>query len=260
MPANPEPCNLTTKEMVNLYNQGLGTYKIAALANRNQSTIVRRLNDVGIKMRPAHSPRLYDLDHSFFDEIDTPEKAYILGFFMADGCVIQWGPRKRLQFHLQSRDVDLLRKMAAAMKMTNPIHYREKYVELVWNSPQQFDALARFGIVPNKTFTGLEYPHSLQDSLHRHFIRGLIDGDGWVCRDKFGLCGSSLVLLTTVRQVILDHVPLVRPLGRICLTKKDPNFYRWLGYPPQATVLHWLYDGASIALERKLSVVKEHWS
>lgn len=260
MPANPKPCALTTEEMINLYNQGLGTYEIAVLANRNQSTIIRRLQTTDVKIRPAHAPRFYELDHAFFDVIDTEDKAYILGFFMADGCVVHHGPRRRLQFHLQLGDASHLEKMAMAMKMMNPVRCRRDYAELCWNSPQQVDALAHFGIIPRKSLSGLRYPHSLRTSLHRHFIRGLVDGDGSVHQDKFGLCGSSLELLTDVRTTILAHVPMAKPFARALQIKDNPPFYRWYGYHKHSVALHWLYDGANIALERKLSVVKEHWS
>jgi hypothetical protein len=260
VPANPKPCRLTTEQMIHLYSLGLGTHAIADLADRNQSTVLRRLQGAGVQMRPAHAPRLYQLDHAFFDVIDTEAKAYILGFFMADGCVIQHGVRKRLQFHLQLQDAPHLKKMARAMSMTHRIHVRPAYAELAWNSPGQFDALARFGIVPNKSLSGLRYPRTLREDLHRHFIRGLIDGDGSVYQDKFGLCGSSLELLADARDVLQGSVPRLKRLGQVCQPKDDPPFYRWHGYRWHAPALRWLYDGATIALERKLSVVKEHWS
>ena len=43
---------------------------------------------------------MYSCDYHYFDEIDTPDKAYWLGFLMADGCVMH---QRRLR-HLKTMD------------------------------------------------------------------------------------------------------------------------------------------------------------
>jgi len=245
--------------MVSLYHDGLSTEAIGVLADRDQSVVFRQLKKVGVEMRPAHGPAIYSVNHTFFDEIDTPEKAYVLGFFITDGCVVDHAGKQRLQFHLKLSDAAHLELIAAAMCLTAPVRLRPKYAELVWYSRPQVEALARLGVMPRKSFT-VGYP-ALRPDLHRDFIRGLFDGDGCIRPERFWLCGSSLHLLSTARQIVLDSVPLERTLPPIGSQERlHQPIYRWSGCKIQAPVLRWLYKDAYIALERKLSVVKEHWS
>ena len=54
-------------------------------------------------------------NRDFFAEIDTPEKAYVLGFTVADGCIHKNG--KGVTFVVKESDADILRAIAAEAEL-----------------------------------------------------------------------------------------------------------------------------------------------
>ena len=66
----------------------------------------------------------YSVNESFFDIIDTEEKAYWLGFIMADGCICtsnSSSPNNRLSIILNQKDKDHLIKFKKAIDSKAPV-------------------------------------------------------------------------------------------------------------------------------------------
>lgn len=134
--------------------------------------------------------RKHDYDRSFFDKIDTEEKAYVLGFIYADGCNVKHPTTGELSITQMERDVDILYKIKKAMKSTYPIseqknqhgNEEKRFVFYVYGQKieEQLNAL---GVVHNKSLV-LTFPTFISDELMPHFIRGYFDGDGSVWNGK----------------------------------------------------------------------------
>lgn len=59
----------------------------------------------------------YSLNENFFQEINTEEKAYWLGFLMADGCILDQPQRsKRLTVALKEKDINILHKLNKSLE------------------------------------------------------------------------------------------------------------------------------------------------
>ena len=84
--------------------------------HKAEKTISRILKDNNIMIRPAYKTT-YDLYENFFDEINTQEKAYIVGFILADGCVY----KNTLSISLKYDDIDILEKINNACGSNRPI-------------------------------------------------------------------------------------------------------------------------------------------
>lgn len=126
--------------------------------------------------------RKYQYNDNFFEVIDTEDKAYWLGFIMADGYTLHTKKQKRLRIALGEKDKDHLNKFLFAIDSDIPINYdgNNPYVDV--NSTKMCDDLSKYGIVPNKS--AKETLPDLPEHLVHHFIRGLFDGDGsWVTRN-----------------------------------------------------------------------------
>lgn len=134
------------------------------------------------------TPRRYYADFSYFNSINTPNKAYILGFLYADGCIYKRDNHEGLwQITVEIQDIDILEKIKQEIKATNPIHVKEKTATLSVVSQQMFDDLVQLGIVPRKTYAGnLETVlNKLPKNLIKDFIHGFFDGDGSITvKDK----------------------------------------------------------------------------
>jgi len=145
------------------------------------------------KLNPSSSEghRIYKADYKYFNNINTEEKAYWLGFLYADGCIADSDGTKRLQTSLKSEDYEHLHKLKKSLKSTHPIHFRiiksgkmqgKKYCSLFIRTNELCNALIKLGCTPRKSLT-LEFPE-LPKNLIPHFIRGYFDGDGSVFISK----------------------------------------------------------------------------
>jgi hypothetical protein len=143
-------------EICRRYLEGEGSYALAKEFGVHGSRVGQMLNQRGIKRRSASETlRIHECDHSFFDVIDTEEKAYWLGMMAADGNVVTGKPIIKLAF--ASKDRDHLLKFRTALQSTHAItDYVTKSghpgAKFSIASPQLVDGLAKHGIVPRKTF------------------------------------------------------------------------------------------------------------
>jgi hypothetical protein len=155
----------------------------------NGNTIRRHLNNNSIKTR-LHADkytRKYDLNESFFETIDTEEKAYWLGFLMADGSVHAGQNQDgtghwNVKISLATADKERIEKFKITIGADNPIvdgsyfdertqkiYYRSS---IVTHSKKMVLDLIDKGCVPNKEQI-LQWPsdNSVSENLKHHFLR-----------------------------------------------------------------------------------------
>lgn len=138
--------------------------------------------------------RIYKVDENYFNSIDNEEKAYVLGFFYADGCnsINENNYAHEISFTQLEQDIDILEKIKKSMKSEHPFYKiiqksngKVKY-KLAITSRKLSDSLCKLGGINNKSLT-LQFPNEsifIDKSLIRHFIRGYFDGDGCVWNGK----------------------------------------------------------------------------
>lgn len=131
----------------------------------------------------------YFVDEKYFQNIDSEEKAYWLGFLFADGYVRMKNSRSgELKLKLSSKDkhhIELFNKcLSSNYKIKDSISKVEKNNKVsisnvaslsIYNTNMVGD-LIKLGCTNNKTFS-IRFP-KIDKSLNRHFIRGYFDGDG----------------------------------------------------------------------------------
>ena len=100
------------EDIIDLYvNKNMKVQYIANLYKCTTTSIYRILKEEKVKMKTiSESKKKYKLNEHCFDEIDTEEKAYWLGFIAADGCVYKNSNAWRLQINLKSSDKHHLEK------------------------------------------------------------------------------------------------------------------------------------------------------
>jgi hypothetical protein len=126
-----------------------------------------------------------NVDVTFFNQIDTIEKAYILGFTYADGCIYNKG---RFGYCIAEQDIEILSFIKAQLKSTANIltthntkgaKNRQPQALLRISSTKIVETLMlSFGVQKNKTLNeGLVFPQ-FEEKLLISFLKGLSDGDG----------------------------------------------------------------------------------
>jgi hypothetical protein len=232
--------------------------QIARLYGCSAPTVAKWHDFYGI----PRSPRLggthkWRTDRDFFAEIDTPAKAYILGFLIADGHVV---PGRKIQVSVKESDADLLRAISAEVGCDAPLattisHYNgSRMARLTLYGRKLTDDLGKLGLDHDKSRTAT-YPQ-VPSELERHLVRGLWDGDGYIGARQIELIGTP-ALLEGVSGAIQRHTGC---LLRRRLTGRDRKYHALLGSKRDAPVLHWMYSGATIALERKMKAASgSYW-
>lgn len=120
--------------------------------------------------------RLYEVNRNFF-KVWSSKMAYILGFTCADGNV----HGRTLAWDLSDKhisNIELLKSFNIAMESNYPLKKRDKSYRLRVSNQMILKDIGKLGIVPNKKKI-LTFPDVPKNYL-RHFIRGFLDGDGWI--------------------------------------------------------------------------------
>lgn len=183
------------KEIIRLYTEeNIALYKLEKKFHTSSATLKRIFEMNNIKLKSfRESKRLYPFNESYFETIDSKDKAYFLGFLFADGCV-SLGANGQYLFKLSLKDkypILLFRKYLNSKKpICETRQSKNSYssggtimYSLEYSSPKTFQDLCNLGCSPNKTFN-LKFPN-IPKELESHFIRGFFDGDGSVFLHKY---------------------------------------------------------------------------
>jgi hypothetical protein len=120
--------------------------------------------------------RKYKINQHFFSKWNS-QMAYILGFSCADGNVYE----RTLSWELSNKfksNFDLLKSFNFAMDSDYPIEIRNYSYKLRVSNKNILCDIKKLGIIPNKKKV-LIFPIVPKKYLS-HFIRGFLDGDGWI--------------------------------------------------------------------------------
>lgn len=142
----------------------------------------------GIQKSISKAKRKYTLNENYFDEIDAPNKAYILGFLYADGYNNRIN--NSVVLSLSKEDREILEKISKEVGSNKPLFESDcvnkddgterHMLILTMASKHMCEALEKWGLTQNKTFT-ITFPNFLREDLIPHFVRGYFDGDGCAC-------------------------------------------------------------------------------
>ena len=138
---------------------------------------------------------MIEYNRHIFDKINTPEKAYWLGFIIADGYLNV--ERRMLRIKLGDKDKHHLEKFILFLNGDNTMLKSETH-NITGNtqwyvstySQEIKDALLKLNVEQAKS--GKEHIPPIDKIYYRDFIRGLWDGDGFIRENLkgIGLVGS----------------------------------------------------------------------
>ncbi|QWI10073.1 UPF0175 family protein [Bacillus mycoides] len=259
-----------------LYMKGLSIGKASNEAGIDERTLSRLLKKRNIDTT-IHS-RKYRFNEDYFKKIDTEDKAYWLGFIYADGCVREnQGKNKNkglgLEISLKESDKSHLEKFINQLGIRDSSIIKRRVIKLknkeyvaykvVINSTKLCKDLITNGATPRKSLT-LQFPSKeiIQDDLLNHFIRGYFDGDGNVGvrnTQRYKNCPRITVLGTEAfLSDLKNHLEEVFQVTSVKIQRKKDNkafSYQKTGNDARK-ILSYMYNGASVYLERKYEEYK----
>jgi hypothetical protein len=173
------------------YLDGATSYEVAAKYGMSVSALCRMLRRKGLKARgPSECKRIYGIDETFFERIDSHDKAKVLGFIYADGCVSMKSPTSGvLQVILHPKDADYLEWLRCTMKNERPLRYvgymdgdkmRDR-VECTASHPKIITDIKALGVIERKSLTvGFPTEQQVPSEYMGAFICGVFEGDGCI--------------------------------------------------------------------------------
>lgn len=242
-------------KMYNMYNDGLSLDKIASLYETDRHTVGRVLkrNELFIDRKTYHC------NEHYFDSIDTPNKAYILGLLWSDGC--NFDKTGVIKLQLQERDKHILEEISIETSSDMPLYFTPLYEKnhnwsntytLTFRSRHMSDVLKSYGMVPRKSLV-LEFPHWMSCDLYSHFLRGYMDGDGSISVNTQGISRVSMVGTTMFLYTVKDICTNLGIKSSIRL-KNDSDVVATLyitSASGRISFLNYIYQGAGLKLNRK---------
>lgn len=244
------------EEIPILIGKGLNAKQISEELQISTSALFRALKKLNLHIPNYHNELKFD--NTVFDNIDTEEKAYWLGFLYADGNVST--NSNVVSVSLSRKDIDHLNKFNIFIK--NKIKTRETITK---TNNKQYETcnvsicdkhlkerLVELGCVPQKSLI-LKFPNINIFSnpyLVYDFIRGYVDGDGCLTFSKNGRLGLNILGTKEFLEGIQDCFPNKFTIHKIKRLKTNVWALRNCGENADyvSTIL---YKGAKIYLERK---------
>lgn len=253
--------------VVKLYNECGSAPKVGRAFCVGNHVIERILKERGVE-RTGAGRRLYQINEHYFDEIDTPNKAYVLGFLYADGSNVK--SKRTISMSLEERDKDILERIRNEIGSERPLEfidysnkhdfgytYKNQYRLLLF-SAHMCNVLESIGMVPNKSLIA-DFP-ILPSELIRHFVRGLFDGDGSVYRCQYKNRNSYQHTLTITSTLLLCEklVNVVENVLDINCHIYDASNHNGItkvftisGKNQIKKFMDWIYDDSGLKLQRK---------
>lgn len=190
---------LNETDVFEKYNELKNIHKVAKYFNVSITPICRILRKNGLEL----TNRRYSVNYEYFDNIDSEEKAYWLGFLYADGYIRERKSGNSLEMKLSIKDFEHLKTFKENINSNHKIiesvtktKYKDGFSEshmchLAIYSTKIVDSIKKQGFHSRKTFT-IKSPN-IDKNLERHFIRGYFDGDG-----SFSFNGKSKKSCTSI--------------------------------------------------------------
>lgn len=219
----------------------------------------------------------YYYNKDYFKVIDTPNKAYWLGFLYADGCINSSYHGAKLdsmtfEMTLCREDEQHLYKFAKCLETNVPIKQKinkfkgKEYLSsriTICCTKMCYDLCAK-GCTPQKTYN-IKFPNNeiVSDDLMKDFIRGFFDGDGCICvrsnnRIQLVITGMSNMLEDIANYLISKQV--IRKVPKIHNDKRSKcSAMFFYGADNVKDILDYLYSGAEMYLDRKYNKYKDYY-
>lgn len=202
--------------------------------------------------------RIYSFNYHQFENLDSIDKIYWLGFIYGDGSIV----KNSLRIELSNKDKDHLDKFCNFMNYNGIIYPTKKECSVLsMNSALLVRDLASYNIKPRKSYSNL-YP-SIEEKYKSHFYRGILDSDGWIIYHKsskqyeFGFSSNTKQILVDIQDYFS------RLLEKKCgalnhRVKENQSCYQLIigGNTNFRKIANILYKDANYYLTRKYTLVQ----
>jgi hypothetical protein len=204
----------------------------------------------------------YSFNEDYFEKIDTEDKAYFLGFIVADGCVRKSDKSNFMKIKLKYDDYKILEDFIKYTAYAGGVYYHKnkKYCELTLSGVKMVSDLNNLGICQNKTMI-VKYPN-IPECLEHHFMRGFFDGDGCISihkkredskditdRGQVNICSASIDFIEKYVDRLNEICGITK--NKIRCPRGTYSVIDWGSFSDIEKFYDLFYKDATVYLERK---------
>ena len=236
--------------------------EIGEIFKLSQTQVSKIIRDSGIKLPKSRlNMSKLNIDVNYFKIINTPEKAYWLGFICADGCIYKNGGKLTIMVKDKEICEKFKRDIKSEHKISEQLIYDKRtnkeytnYSIQITNTPFVTN-LINMGITHEKSLK-LEFP-KINEKYYSYFIAGLFDGDGSISFKSSGKITCNLIstkeVLNFIQTYLNDNFE-ISPKSLIQVSENCPNVFKvyWQSNKDCLKFLDYIYQGnKDIYLTRK---------
>jgi hypothetical protein len=183
------------------FQNGEECRSIPELLGVSDRSVAKVLSEFGVNTKRRNR---YTLNESYFDQIDTPIKSYLLGLMAADGCVTD-----KNYVVLESIDRELVDLLARELEFSGEIRKIDRsphqpHFRINFSSQRIATALHQWQIITNRMASdSYRFP---SDEHLNPYVLGYFDGDGCAYPSKSRSGGLVCIVGSRNFTEELSHV------------------------------------------------------
>ena len=252
-------CKQALEEYLNTPEEERSLTKLGSKYNVKRQTLSERFKKWGYEI--LNQQNRCRLNENAFDNMQSEEQFYWLGFMYADGNISKGG--NRIEMRLSIKDKDHLEKFRKFLNLSTEIRTGicngNGFCHLSVRNKHMWSTLNSLGCTPQKTLT-LQFPNisffkKKENVLH--FIRGYVDGDGCLVT-----CPNTTKTSIRTELSLVGTESFLKAINQLFQNKgyiKNKSSENWdnkafdLSFSdvPSRKIARYLYENATIYLNRK---------
>lgn len=222
---------------------------LAKKYNVDEHSIYKILDIKGIKRQSGYHSNCVE---NYFEQIDNPHKAYLLGFITADGAIVN----NILSIEIHKKDKELLNFAKEQINPKATLTSHGDCLKVTFSAKKISKDLAKYGIIQNKSKILKAVPiQFIPSNLLPFYFRGLIDGDGCVGKEgKISIYSGSEDFIKNVQSILVEKVKV----SKLSIYHGTTYFVSWGGKEDKIKFFHYIYDDldATFYYKRKYERLK----
>lgn len=240
-------------KILELFDDGMRATAIATFLNLKPTSVSGILLKTGRYSNPKIDNPYY------FSKIDSHNKAYILGFIAADGCLTKSkkAVNYALRIKLDESDEDVLHFIKKEFQSNHPVlhtvqkcDYKTKkelkQVVLAITHDAISSNLIRLGITPRKSKTLSNVLNNIPFEFRKSFILGYFDGDGCITFSK----DKPYIMIRGTEELLRGIIDSLE-LESYSLKKYDSTWRLVMGSKKAIKTFYGIYGYSDFFLKRK---------
>lgn len=201
------------RELVRRYLSGEEPSKLKLeYGFKRKKSITDKVKKYGYKTFTRSERECFNKPHRCFsvEKVDSPFKAYWLGLMITDGWI-----DKRGTIYLSMSDKDVIEFVSKILGKKYTVIKKDGALDqyrIAFNSPDLLKQIEDRGIHNNKSKTKRSVAFSPEEEkYYPYYIRGVIDGDGWIRKDggEFFICSGSLEFINDIKDILYTKLYMV---------------------------------------------------